>query len=687
MSPEATGESPVRRLLSQLRKRKLVQWTIAYAAGAWLLLQVVDIIGPRWGLTETLSRMLDVILLVGFVVTLVVAWYHGEQGRQRVSGMELLMLSALLLLGGIGLRMVEVEVADPAPSVVSSEASSIEATPSADAGSVPAQTDTPGERQRTIAVLPFDNYSPNEDDAYFAAGITEEITGQLARIGDLTVLSRTAVERAMENAAETGASLADMAKSLGAGAVLEGSVRMAGPRVRITAQLIDVASQRNLWSDNFDRELNDIFQIQTDVALAIGDALLAKLSAGERQRIETAATGNIRAYQLYLRAGTVRANEPEENRAAIGLLEQALELDPDFAEARARLSWRHTWVARLSGERAQAERAEQLALEALAADPALATGYFALASALIELERIAEAQGAFVRALELGPGVGPGANSILTDSSFHYATQGMPAEGLGLAFRAVRLAPNDPNIRWHAYIPLLFLGDHERTGAWLQLARDEGMEFHRLAAAEAELALFQGDAEQAAALARAMLKRYPDSFEAQWMARKILFLTGNMAEVSGDLLAQGREAPDAWFMPQLAPRSQRTIMGYVLAEQGEDEAAQRAFDESLAAAEAAVARGSSHQGRALDVASIHAYRGDHEAALRALERAYELGYRGGFVLAVDPFFASLREEPRFQALLERMAESQREQQEIALQTGALEGYDALIAAGSTRSEG
>jgi tetratricopeptide (TPR) repeat protein len=250
-----------------------------------------------------------------------------------------------------------------------------------------------------------------------------------------------------------------------------------------------------------------------------------------------------------------------------------------------------------------------------------------------------------------------------------------------MAFHAVRLDPNNPNVRWHACLPLLFLGDTERTAAWLQLARDEGMEFHRLASAEANLQLMLGHPDRAAALARDMLERYPDTLEAGLMARSTLFAAGDWSAVSEALLALGEEAPNVWAMPDIMPRTQRLLRAFVLAEQGRETEARREFDQVLAASEAAFANGSTWQGRALDAASVHAYRGDHEAALRMLERAYELGLRADFVLAVDPMFATLREDPRFKALLERMADSRREQREIARRTGALEGYDALMAAG------
>lgn len=661
MAPEVQDDPHLRRLLKQLRNRKIVQWAIAYGAGAWLLLQVIDTVGPRWGMTEPMSRILDVVLVVGFAVILVLAWYHGEQGRQRVSGIELLILGALLFLGGLGMRLMAVEKGEQTVSTV------------AQPGPSSAIADPTGERMRTIAVLPFDNYSPNENDAYFAAGITEEITGQLARIGDLTVLSRVAVERAVE----TGNSLDDIARLLGAGTVLEGSVRMAGDRVRITAQLIEVKSKRHLWSENFERELTDIFQIQTDVALAIGDALLAQLSSGERRRIESPVTDNIRAYQLYLRQHRLMGNDPIDNRKAIELLEQVLELDPNFAEARARLSWRHTWNSRMTGDRSESNRAEALALEVINQDPDLAIGYYALGAALEELERVKEAGAAYARTYQLDLNF----SSVLTDGSFYFATQGVPAEGLEMAFRAVSLDPNNPNVRWHAFMPLFLLGDIKRSAAWLELARDEGMEFHRLAAAEAELKLAQGNTDEAAALAREMLEQYPDTREARLMALWLLFLTGNAAEVGDELIAIGHESPGAIAMDYIAPRSMRTLMALVLAERGDDAAAGRALDESLQAAKVAVANGSTHQGRAIDAASVHAYRGNHDAALRELERAFELGFRADFALAIDPFFVPLRDESRFQVLLERMAESKREQREIARRTGALAGYDELISAG------
>ena len=505
--------------LKKLRERKLVQWAIAYGAGAWLVLQVLDTIGPRWGLTEWHTRVLDIVLVVGFFVALVLAWYHGEQGRQRVSGPELLIVGALLLIGGIALQYLRVD------STTTTTAQSAEDANS-EAPSQPAQFPL-----KSIAVLPFDNYSPSPHDEYFAAGVTEEITSQLSRIGDLTVLSRVAVERAMESED----SLDGVARRLRAGSVLEGSVRMAGSRVRITAQLIDMRDGRHLWSESFDRELSDIFQIQTDVAIAIGEALLATLSSGERKRIETPITENLRAYQLYLRQNALAGNVPDENAQAIELLEEAVQLDPGFATALARLSWRFVWRYRIEGDIALARTALSLAQDALAMDPQLGYAWFALASAHLALDQYSEAFPAFDKALDLDPTFTP----ALNDASYFGSLRAQFVDALDRAFRAVRISPNDANTRWHALVPLLYLGDHERAEAWLDLAAAEGMEFHRLDIARVYVEMQRGNVAAAIELTNALIREHVDEPEAETWGSSILFTLGDWRSVRDSLEARG----------------------------------------------------------------------------------------------------------------------------------------------------
>jgi serine/threonine protein kinase/tetratricopeptide (TPR) repeat protein len=184
--------------------------------------------------------------------------------------------------------------------------------------------------QPSVAVLPFISLSADPDNDCFADGITEDVIAHLARVRSLKVISRTSVQRFRKR--DTG--LREIAAALGAGTIVDGSVRRAGNRVRIVAQLIDAASDEHVWAETYDRELTDIFTIQTDVALKIAAALQAELSPNERARIGRAPTADIEAYQFYLQ-GRQRfmTFHPEGYQQSIALFEQAVAKDPGFALA------------------------------------------------------------------------------------------------------------------------------------------------------------------------------------------------------------------------------------------------------------------------------------------------------------------------------------------------------------------
>lgn len=649
-----------RSWLKSLWRRKLVQWAVAYAAGSWLVVQIIATIGPRWGFTDALSRALDILLIVGFFVALIIAWYHGEKGRQRVSGPELLILGALLIVGGLALKLVNRDQGANPPE-----------TPPLESASRAAETAAPNPLQ-SIAVLPFDNYSPDPNDAYFAAGITEEITSQLSRIGDLTVLSRVAVERAVES----GDSLDVIARTLRAGSVLEGSVRMAQDRVRITAQLIDMSKGQHLWSQSFDRKLDDIFEIQTGVALAIGDALRARLTSKERRRIEKPLTDNIRAYQLYLKQVDLYGNIPEQNLEGIRILEQARELDPGFAAALAREAWRYNWQFWMSGDQQYLDQARPLALQALELDPEVPNAHYAMANVLVSEGRYKQAGEAFDRALEIDPNF----SAALSDSSFWHALDGSLNISLERAFRGVQLNPNSDIYRHHAVLPLLVMGDLARAQAWVNLADAEGLVTARLELAKVDLEMMQGNLDDAASRAKSVIETYGDQPEAREWAAVQLFSLGRWKDVSGLIEEMGRDAPNA-APGVFFPRRNQTLMAFVLAESGRAEEANRAFAESLAALDARRDGAPELYVETIDAASIHAYQRRSNAAMALLEQAFDTGLLADFILRIDPMFESLRDDPRFEQLLERIAARKRELVLRAEEAGLFEGFDELIAAG------
>jgi TolB-like protein len=202
---------------------------------------------------------------------------------------------------------------------------------------------------KSVAVLPFESISASKDDGYFADGVQDEILNNLAKIAQLKVISRTSV---MQYRADTKRDMRQIAYALGVANVLEGTVRREGNRVRVSAQLVDARSDNAVWADSYDRDLTDIFTIQSEVAQTIAGKLSAALSPEEKQRIEAKPTENMQAYDLYLRAKaeiltaqTSASEHPEKPiRDALDLLQKAVQLDPNFALAHCLTTFAHDYL-------------------------------------------------------------------------------------------------------------------------------------------------------------------------------------------------------------------------------------------------------------------------------------------------------------------------------------------------------
>jgi TolB-like protein/Tfp pilus assembly protein PilF len=305
----------------RLKQRKLVQWAIAYVAAAFAFLQGIDIIGQQFGWPEGVRRGITLALVVGFFVTLVLAWYHGERGVQRVTGTELLIIGLVLAVGG-GLlwRFASTHAPDNKTSVVSNESRVSEPT-----RVIP---------EKSIAVLPFENLSSDKENAYFADGVQDEILSDLAKVADLKVISRTSV---MQYKTGVARNLREIGQQLGVAHLLEGSVQRAGNKVRVNAQLIDARTDGHLWAQVFDRPLDDVFAIQSEIAQAIADQLQAKLSPKEAAAMQEKPTTNMAAYDLYLRAKenwqSSASTGVETYQHELALLEEAVTRDPAFVAA------------------------------------------------------------------------------------------------------------------------------------------------------------------------------------------------------------------------------------------------------------------------------------------------------------------------------------------------------------------
>ena len=345
--------------LQRLKERKLVQWALAYLAGAWVLYEASDAIGSRWGIPDTIFQGFFLILVLGFFIALIVAWYHGEKGRQRVSGPELLMVAALLVVAGVALSTL-------GRGGVDSEASE------------PVSTAVLEDSRPSIAVLPFDDFSPNPDDAYFANGMHEEIITKLSKIAALRVVSRNSVMQYREERRTTP----QVALELGVDFVLEGSARVAGHQVRLTAQLIRARTDEHLWSDDYDQELSveNLISTQSDIAQEVAHAIGAVLTPEEIAEAETRPTDNLQAYEYYLRGNAqfARRMSREDSDRAVDLYQRAVEEDPNFALGWAGLSMAESFRQWMFGDRTEIQRrATEAAETSLQLDPDLPEGYLA----------------------------------------------------------------------------------------------------------------------------------------------------------------------------------------------------------------------------------------------------------------------------------------------------------------------
>ena len=348
----------------------MVQWGIAYVAGAWGLLQGLAYLSTVFQWPAQLQRPATMAFLVGLPIALVLAWYHGDRGQQRVSGREFAILTRAVAAGW--------------RAVLVGRAHAGRRHRCRDDGRAPAPVAQPAAEAKaggtSIAVLPFVNMSGDKDNEYFSDGISEELLNVLVRVDGLGVASRTS------SFAYKGSPLgtAAIAEALKVNHVLEGSVRKSGNHVRITAQLIDAVDDRHLWSETYDRELTDIFAIQEEIANSIVDALRDELgTAQSATSVVTvrADTENLEAYELYLKARELfiaRRELPE----SIRLFEQVTQMDPGFARGWEGLAAVYA-VANSWGidDRDYDALAKSAAERALQLDPALSMPWAALATA------------------------------------------------------------------------------------------------------------------------------------------------------------------------------------------------------------------------------------------------------------------------------------------------------------------
>ena len=507
-----------------------------------------------------------------------------------------------------------------------------------------AEAAAPGDNLRVVAVLPFRNLSQDTAQQYFSAGMTEEIATQLSRVAALRVLSRAAT--AQYDTA--GDRLKRMSRELGVGSVVDGSVRLAGDRVRIAVELTNVRTGQSLWSEQYDRQLSDLFAVQDDVAHKVTAALQARLTPAEAKRVAHAPTSNMAAYQLYLRALDLNPLLRAENLSGGELLGQAIRLDSGFAAAYAQLA-RNQMFRSVAGERAYTDSGFIAARKAVALDPELADGWFALGDLESVVLKLSDARRSYLKALELNPSHG----GAMADLANVYVALGRFDEALDWSLRNQQLNPNRTHTPYHVALGLMPLDDDSATARFLLAAERQFPTELRVQGMLAWLDLRRGSNRAALERARRMVRNAPDDTEGPPILAELAVVVGDSgAERLIEPLA--RQDPEA--AGQMFPESLRSLYALTLQRRGDTRRAAELWRASAAAAQRSLDAGAESYTAPMELAAISAIEGHTDAALGWLERGYRAGWKDARFLNLDPFFASVRREPRYQALVTAMTQ-------------------------------
>jgi adenylate cyclase len=387
----ATGtSSPVVRFLSELRRRRVIRVAVVYAVAGWIVIEVASTMFPGLNLPAWTVTLVIALVVLGFPIAFLMGWMFdlGPGGVQRTdpatevpARQATAVMETAPVVDGMERRAATAPVADLAPIRSSSQAEN--------------------EGRRTIAVLPFVNMSGESENEYFSDGISEEILNLLTKLPQLKVASRTSSFSLKGEKVD----IPTAARQLGVGTILEGSVRRAGERVRITAQLIEADSDSHLWSETYDREMKDVFAIQDDIAQSIVKALQVTLSPQERRAMQSVATSDPEAYDYYLRGRNYMYSMARRDyEHAIRMFEQAIKLDSKYALAYAGLADAYSHMYRyVEATVENVERANRASEQAVVLDRDSAEAHASRGMALFISERYDEAEAEFETAIARNP--------------------------------------------------------------------------------------------------------------------------------------------------------------------------------------------------------------------------------------------------------------------------------------------
>jgi len=434
----------LKNFFSELKRRNVLRMAGLYLVGAWLIVQVAGTVLPMFGAPEWLPRTIVVLLAIAFVPAVIFSWVFEltpqglkreddvapEQSITPQTGRRMDRMIIVVLVLALGYFAFDKFVLTPRR-----EAALV-------ASAVPNESKSVI-NAKSIAVLPFENLSSDKENAFFTDGVQDQILTDLAQIADLKVISRASV---MQYKTGITRNLRKIGEELGVAHVVEGSVQRAANKVRVNAQLLDARTDAHLWAQTYDRDLADVFAIQSEIAKAIADQLQAKLSPNEKKAIEQPPTTDLAAFDLYSRAkslvltaGFSATGEPDR-RKAIELLDEAVKRDPSFFDAYCQLALAHEYLYFGQRDYAGALAQLEIARRALPNDPRIFqfTGY-------ILRRRGQQEEG--LRNLERAVELDPRNFDILQQIAISYQQLGRYAEAIAALDRVLAIVPDNAETR------------------------------------------------------------------------------------------------------------------------------------------------------------------------------------------------------------------------------------------------
>jgi TolB-like protein/Tfp pilus assembly protein PilF len=427
-----------KNFFAELKRRNVIRAAILYVGAVWALAQGISQLGPSVGAPEWATRWFLVAAVIGFPFALVLSWFYEftPEGLKRES--EIDRAESITRRTGRKLDFAIIGVLAVAVVLLLTDRFVLRHGVN--------QTTTAPIVEKSIAVLPFENLSEEKQNEYFTDGVQDQILTDLSQIADLKVISRTSV---MQYKSGIARNLRKIGEELGVAHVVEGSVQRAANKVRVNSQLIDARNDAHLWAQTYDRDLADVFAIQSEIAKAIADQLQAKLSPNEKKAIEQPPTTDLAAFDLYSRAKSllltagVSATADPDLRKAIELLDEAVKRDPSFFDAYCQLAYAHESLYAIIGldhTPARLALAEAAVQAAIRLRPDAAETHLARAQYLYNGRR--DYAGALAE-LEIARRALPNDPRLFELTGYILRRRGQQEEGLRNLERAVELDPRN----------------------------------------------------------------------------------------------------------------------------------------------------------------------------------------------------------------------------------------------------